>query len=108
MVGRSADERNGRVGVGHLHLIDGEQQVAGLQLATGERDASHRLEDGRRACVLLAAVLLTRSTPTGASLVGLVGWTTTMLALIFCWRHTPSLRRLVLIGCTHASVRVFV
>ena len=40
-VGRSADERSGRLVVGHLHLIDGEQQVAGLQQATGEREASH-------------------------------------------------------------------
>ena len=53
-VGRSADERSGRRVVGHLHLIDGEQQVAGLQLATGKRDASHGLEDDRRACVAAA------------------------------------------------------
>ena len=47
-VGRSADERSGRPVVGHLHLIDGEQQVAGLQQATGKRKAPHLLEDGRR------------------------------------------------------------
>ena len=50
-VGRSADERGGRLLVGHPHLIDREQQVARLQHATGERKASHLPEDDRRACV---------------------------------------------------------
>ena len=50
-VGRSTYERSGRRVVGHLHLIDGEQQVAGLQQATGQGEASHSLEDGRRARV---------------------------------------------------------
>lgn len=42
-VGRSADERSGRRVVGHTStsfVIDGEQQVARLQQATGERKAS--------------------------------------------------------------------